>query len=60
MEQKIMMDLGVHVVFESGLSLQSNYEKLVGETLEMRPQPNNFQIYFEVEDLTIWKKIERR
>jgi len=55
-----MMDLGVHVVFESGLSLQSNYEKLVGETLEMRPQPNNFQIYFEVEDLTIWKKIERR
>ena len=55
MEQNIMMDLGVHVAFESGLSLQSNYEELVGEKLEMRPKPDNFQLYFEVEDLDRWE-----
>ena len=55
MEQKIMMDLGVHVSFENGLSLQSNYEELVGEKLEMRPKPDNFQLYFEVEDLDRWE-----
>jgi len=50
-----MMDLGVHVSFENGLSLQSNYEELVGEKLEMRPKPDNFQLYFEVEDLDRWE-----
>ena len=55
MEQRVMMDLGVHVSFESGLSLQSNYEELVGEKLEMRPKPDNFQLYFEVEDLDRWE-----
>lgn len=55
MEQKIMMDLGVHTAFESGLSLQSNYEELVGVKLEARPRPNNFQLYFEVEDLGCWE-----
>ena len=55
MEQNIMMNLGVHVAFESGLSLQSNYEELVGEKLEMRPKPDNFQLYFEVEDLDRWE-----
>ena len=55
MEQKIMMDLGVHVSFENGLSLQSNYEELVGVKLETRMKPNNFQLYFEVEDLDYWE-----
>jgi hypothetical protein len=55
MEQKVVMDLGVHVSFENGLSLQSNYEELVGVDLEAQTQPNNFQLYFEVEDLDYWE-----
>lgn len=55
MEQKVMMDLGVHVSFERGLSLQSNYEELVGEDLPAKERPNNFQLYFEVEDLDRWQ-----
>ncbi len=55
MGQKIIMDLGVHVSFENGLSMQSNYEELVGEKLEMHSKPNNFQLYFEVEDLDSWE-----
>ena len=59
MEQRVLMDLGVHVSFEGGLSLQSNYPELVGHGLLMHECPNNFQLYFEVEDLDIWqKKIE--
>ncbi len=56
MEQKILMDLGVHVSFDRGLSLQSNYEELVGEALRIQPRPNNFQLYFEVEDLEHWQE----
>ena len=55
MEQKIMMDLGVHVSFEGGLSLQSNYAELVGADLPSKGQPNNFQLYFEVENLDHWQ-----
>lgn len=55
MQQKIMLDLGVHVSFENGLSLQSNYEELVGEKLDMHVKPNNFQLYFEVTDLDEWE-----
>ena len=55
MEQKIIMDLRVHVSFENGLSLQSNYAELVGETIVAQPKPNNFQLYFEVEDLDYWE-----
>lgn len=55
MEQKIMMDLGVHVSFERGLSLQSNYEELVGVRLNMKARPDNFQLYFEVEQLDVWR-----
>jgi len=56
MEQKVLMDLGVHVAFDGGLSLQSNYEELVGVTLKSQLKPNNFQLYFEVEDLAHWEK----
>lgn len=55
MEQKIVMDLGIHVAFDRGLSLQSNYEELVGQELPIKPRPNNFQLYFEVEDLEYWQ-----
>ena len=55
MEQKVIMDLGVHVAFENGLALQSNYEELVGVKLAARPRPDNFQLYFEVEDLDLWE-----
>ena len=55
MEQKVMMDLGVHVAFERGLSLQSNYPELVGADLPAKERPNNFQLYFEVEELDSWQ-----
>ena len=55
LEQKVLMDLGVHVSFENGLSLQSNYEELVGVKLEAQSRPNNFQLYFEVDDLDYWE-----
>lgn len=54
MEQKVIMDLGVHVAF-GGFSLQSNYAELVGTDLPGKTQPNNFQLYFEVEDLDYWQ-----
>ena len=56
MEQKVLMDLGVHVAFDGGLSLQSNYEELVGTQLPAHTRPNNFQLYFEVEDLDYWEE----
>lgn len=55
MEQGVLMDLGVHVSFERGLSLQSNYGELVGVELPMKERPNNFQLYFEVENLDVWQ-----
>lgn len=54
MEQKVIMDLGVHVAF-GGFSLQSDYADLVGADLPGKTQPNNFQLYFEVEDLDYWQ-----
>lgn len=55
MEQTVEMDLGVHVSFQNGLSLQSNYEELVGVKLEPQEKSDNFQLYFEVEDLDAWE-----
>jgi len=55
MEQRVLMDLGVHVSFQNGLSLQSNYEELVGAELPMHVRSNNFQLYFEVEELDHWE-----
>ena len=40
MEQTVEMDLGVHVSFQNGLSLQSNYEDLVGMKLEPQESKN--------------------
>ena len=50
MEQKVMLDLGVHVSFENAFSLQSNYEELVGVKLEAQRK-----LYFEVDDLERWE-----
>ena len=56
MGQKVIMDLGVHVAFDRGLYLQSNYEELVGVALPGKTRPNNFQLYFEVEDVDAWQE----
>ena len=56
LEQKIIMDLGVHVSFESGISMQENYEELVGEELNITEKANSFELYFEVEDLDKWNE----
>lgn len=54
LEQKVIMDLGTHVSFESGFSLQENYAELVGVNLSVLKKSNNFELYFEVEDLDDW------
>lgn len=56
MEQKVLMDLGEHISFENGLSLQTNYEAIVGKSLPLKPEANNFQLYFEVENIKDWEK----
>lgn len=56
LEQKIVLDLGVHVSFESGISLQSNYSELVGVNFIEHKQSNNFQLYFEVDDIDLWSE----
>ncbi len=51
LHQKILMDMGVHVTFE-GFSLQQGYDELIGmPSSGVQQKSNNFQIYFEVEDL---------
>ena len=56
LEQKIIMDLGVHVSFESGISMQENYEELVGEELNITEKANSFELCCEVEDLDKWNE----
>lgn len=62
MEQKVLMDLGEHISLENGLGLQSNYEAIVGKPLNIKEQANNFQLYFEVDNIENWedklKKVE--
>ena len=63
MEQKVLYDTGdnngdgvINVAFENGLNLQTGFEKLVGVKLDGKPRPNNFELYFEVEDIDRWTK----
>lgn len=50
--QKITLDLGANVTFEGGFALQEDYAALVGINPEIiLEKPNNFELYFEVEDL---------
>lgn len=49
--QKILIDIGAHVSFD-GFSLQQGYAELVGFSEEaVKEKSNNFQLYFEVNDL---------
>lgn len=58
LKQKVMMDMGTHVLFENGVSLQENYYEMVGiESDMMYWKSNNFQVYFDVEDLSPWEEL---
>lgn len=49
--QNVMMDIGEHVAFE-GFSLQQGYAEIIGVASDsVKEQENNFQLYFEVENL---------
>lgn len=55
LQQKVVLDLGVHVSFECGFSLQENYADLIGiNPSNILRKSNNFQLYFEVNDLESW------
>lgn len=56
LEQKVVMDLGDYVSLENGLGLQANYENAVGKSLNIKRQSNNFQLYFEVENIRDWEE----
>ncbi|QEH67641.1 VOC family protein [Cellulosilyticum sp. WCF-2] len=60
LQQKILMDIGVHVTFE-GFSLQQGYAELIGVPSDsVQEESNNFQVYFEVEDLdTVYTGLKR-
>lgn len=60
LQQKILMDIGVHVTFE-GFSLQQGYAELIGVPSDsVQEESNNFQVYFEVEDLdTVYTELKR-
>jgi catechol 2,3-dioxygenase-like lactoylglutathione lyase family enzyme len=55
LKQKIIFDMGEHVTFEGGFSIQQNYSQLIGlsETDILR-KAHDFQLYFEVTDLDGW------
>ncbi len=56
-----MMDIGVHVSFE-GFALQEGYAELIGIPADrVQEGANNFQVYFEVEDLDkVYKELKGR
>ncbi|MBH1940643.1 glyoxalase/bleomycin resistance/dioxygenase family protein [Mobilitalea sibirica] len=49
--QKVMLDLGENLCFESGFSLQVNYTGLVGiDNLKITYKSNDHELYFEEAD----------
>ena len=49
--QNVIMDIGEHVSFE-GFSLQQGYAEIIGIAPgSVKMQENNFQLYFEVENI---------
>lgn len=59
LEQKVAVDLGEHITFESGLSLKENGAELMEEDALIYEQSNNAQLHFEVDDIEHWHtKIE--
>lgn len=59
LEQKVAVDLGEHITFESGLSLKESGAELMEEDALIYEQSNNAQLHFEVDDIEHWHtKIE--
>ena len=56
LEQKVLMDLGEHVSLDNGLSLQANYEAMIGKSLNRKTAANNFQLYFETDRIDDWER----
>lgn len=55
LEQKIIFDMGEHVTFEGGFSIQQNYSQLIGlSENDILRKAHDFQLYFEVADLDSW------
>lgn len=55
LEQKVIFDMGEHVTFEGGFSIQQNYSQLIGlSENEILQKAHDFQLYFEVTDLDRW------
>ena len=47
----VEMDLGKYLAFEGGFSLHENYPELVGADIKVMKESNNFEAYFEVNDI---------
>lgn len=55
LEQKIIFDMGTHVTFDGGFSIQQNYSELIGlSENDILRKAHDFQLYFEVTDLENW------
>jgi catechol 2,3-dioxygenase-like lactoylglutathione lyase family enzyme len=55
LEQKVIFDMGVHITFEGGFSIQQNYSELIGlNENDILRKAHNCQLYFEVADLDSW------
>lgn len=55
LEQKIIFDMGEHVTFEGGFSIQQNYSQMIGlSENDILLKAHDFQLYFEVTDLDSW------
>jgi catechol 2,3-dioxygenase-like lactoylglutathione lyase family enzyme len=49
---KVRFDFGINIGFDCGLSLQQDFDWLVGlNKEEIKYKTNNFELYFETEDL---------
>lgn len=52
-DQVILYDFGENIAFESGLSLQEDFDWLTGiEKKDIKMKSNNMEIYFEINDFT--------
>ncbi|HBB30071.1 MAG TPA: glyoxalase [Clostridiales bacterium] len=55
LEQKIIFDMGEHVTFKGGFSIQKNYLQMIGlNENDISQKAHDFQLYFEVTDLESW------
>lgn len=57
LQQKIVLDFGANVTFEGNFVLQSGFAELVGfDKRSIKKNANNFELYFEEEDLDAFMK----